>query len=226
MILMALSFLAKLLLTGSLKFEDGEITLRSSNFIMMPALFISEITNNYLEKNRLYILYLLSWICGFLATNRIVKDFKLDTSDKVYSLTMNIMEAAGIGLYKTHEYFSGRYTHFIIYRNPFAKWFKQYGEPIDYFISGVSAGGGCFVHKSLCQNIEIRCIAKGDKYCEFLTGTEKELKSRGLWEIVKERYKFEQIYPIQKFVYENIDKIDEKILVNKALEMIKKVEEK
>ena len=220
---MALSFLAKLLLTGNLKFEEGKVRLRNLNFVMIPTVFIYELTNYYFKKKP-YLFYLISWICGFLGVNRIVKDFKLDTPDKIYTIAMNIYEVAGIGLYKTHEYYPGRYTHFIIHENPFAKWFEKYKEPVDYFISGTSAGGGCFVHKSLCQNVEIKCIAKGDKYCEFITGTEKELKSRGLWDIVEEKYNYNKIYPIQKFLYENIDKIDEKTLVNKLLEMIEEID--
>lgn len=220
---MALSFLAKLLLTKKLRFKDGKIELESLNFFMVPTLFIHEITDYFLEKDELQLLYLLSWICGFVATHHIVKDLKLDRSDKVYTVTMNIMEAAGIGLYKTHEYYPGRYTHFIIYENPFGKWFKRYGSAVDYFISGVSAGGGCFVHKALVQNIEIKCIAKGDPYCEFFTVTEEEAKKRGWWEIIKERYQLEKIFPIQKFVYENIEKMSEKELVNNVLERIKEI---
>ncbi len=220
---MALSFLAKLLLTGNLKFENGEIKLKGMNLIMLPSIHLYNLTKYFLEKNKLYVLYLISWLSGLFVTYNLIKIFRPKNPEQIYSLGMDFVEGIGIGIYKTHEYYPGRYTHFIIYNNPFAKWFEPHQKPIDYFISGIMAGGGCFVHDSLCQNIELKCIAKGDNCCEFLTGTKEELERRKLWEIVEERYNLKEILPIQEVAYKNIDKSDEKELVNELLKMVAKL---
>ena len=206
MIDMALSFMAKLILSGKLKFEDGSIRLKDTYLTLAPSLFISEIIKNYFETGRGYILYLLSWIGGFLTVRSVIKLFNATTPEQIYNIGMNLGESIGIGLYKTHDYFPGRYTHFIINNNPFSKWFGKSDHPMDFYISGAMVGGGCFVHNALCQNVELKCIAKGDLYCEFLTGTEKELKSRGLWDIAKERYRLDDILPIQRYAYNNVGK--------------------
>ena len=119
---------------------------------------------------------------------------------------MDLGEAMGIGLYKTHDYYPGRYTHFEIHNNPFLKYIdpkRKSKEPVDYFISGAMAGGGCFVHKSICQNVETKCQAMGGDICDFLTGTEKELKNRGLWSIAVKRYDLKKILPIQMDIFKN-----------------------
>lgn len=224
MIRMSLNFLAKLLLTKQLKIGEGEIKLKYINLIMIPSIFLYKLTKYYIENNKLNLLYLLGWICGFFVMNDLIKIFKPKSVEQIYRLGMDFAESVGIGIYKTHNYYPGRYTYFIIYNNPFAKWFEKFQEPVDYFISGIMAGGGCFVHKSICQNIELKCIAKGDKFCEFLTGTENELKNRNLWEIVEKRYNLQQIYPIQKFVYNNINKMEEKILLNNVIKKLSEVE--
>jgi len=46
-------------------------------------------------------------------------------------------------------------------------------------------------------------MAMGHDVCEFLTGTEKELKDRGLWDIAKERYKLNKIYALQDDIFKN-----------------------
>ncbi len=221
---MGMTFFAKLLLTGQLKFKDGTIELKNIYLTMLPSFFIYEIMRDYIERKKGHILYLISWIAGFITDYQVFEIFKPQSVEQKYSLGMNLGEAMGIGLYKTHEYYPGRYTHFIIHENPFTKWFKKMDEPVDYFIAGAMGGGGCFIHNSITQCIEAKCVAKGDPYCEFITATEEELKNRGLWESVKERYRLEKIFPIQKFVYENVGKIDEKELVNKVLEMVEELE--
>jgi len=215
--------MAKLILSGNLKFSEGMIRLKDTYLTLAPSLFIAEIIKNYIVMKKGYILYLLSWIGGFLTVKSVITLFKAKSAEQIYNVGMQLGESIGIGLYKTHDYYPGRYTHFIINNNPFSKWFGKTNNVMDYYISGAMAGGGCFVHNSLCQNVELKCIAKGDPHCEFLTGTERELKDRGLWDVVKQRYKIDEILPVQKYVYNNVDKIDESVLVRNALEMIEKL---
>jgi len=201
---MALGLLAKLIMTRQLRFEDGQIELKGIRMTLVPAFFVGELTRYFYDQKRLYRLYLLSWLMGFKLVGMIKEQFNLDTPSKVYNFGMDLAEAEGIGLYKTYDYMPGRYTHFVIADNPFLKYLKDVNtdEPIDYFISGGMGGGGCFVHQQLTQNIETKCILRGDAHCDFLTGTEDELKKRGLWDEVRRRYILDKIYPLQKRFYD------------------------
>ena len=203
---MVMGLLMKLIVSKRLRFDDGLISLGDMHMNLVPSIFLSELTKYYLDKNELEKLYILSWLAGFTTVRRVVKEFGFTNADEIYGVGMNFTEAMGIGLYKTHDYYPGRYTHFIIKNNPFLghlKLPKKRKEPIDYFISGAMGGGGCFVHKTVCQNVEVKCMSMGHKICEFLTGTEKELKSRKLWKTAEKRYNLKKYLPFQKDVYKN-----------------------
>jgi len=220
---MVMTLLMKLLISKKLRFDEGLITLEGMNLNLLPSLFISELMKYYLDKKEMYKLYMLSWLWGFSIVKKIVKEFNLKTSDEIYSVGMDLGEALGFGLYKTHDYYPGRYTHFIIKNNPFIKHIQinKIKEPIDYFISGCMAGGGCLVHNTVCQNVEIRCMATGSEVCEFLTGTEKELKKRNLWDKALERYNLRKIYTLQKDIFKNYDENNSKEFVKKVIDKLK-----
>lgn len=201
---MAMGLLAKLLMTRQLKFEGGHIDLKNIYMSLIPCFFIGEMTRYFHNEKKLHHLYLISWLWGFVLVGQVKNRFKLDTPAKAYTLGMNLAEAMGIGIYKTHDYVPGRYTHFAISNNPYLDSTKgiETTEPIDYFISGCMGGGGCHVHDQLCQNVEVQCRLKGDSVCDFITGTEKELKDRNLWEIARQRYHLDESLPLLKRFYD------------------------
>jgi len=219
---MVMGLLAKLLMTQQLKFGDGVIALKDIHMTLVPAFFIGELTKYFLDEKKLPEFYLISWLWGFVLVGQVKTKFALKTPAQVYSLGMELGEAMGIGLYKTHDYLPGRYTHFIINNNPYTRYMGdvEKKEPLDYFIAGSMAGGGCHVHDQLCQNIELKCTLRGDDVCEFITGTEKELKDRGLWEETVQRYGLEKIYPLQKKFYENYSEGNEAKLMDEILKEI------
>ena len=211
----------KMLMTKQLKFEGGNISLKNITMTLMPSFLTAEITKYFMKENNMPKLYLLSWYWGFVLVKQVDQKFNLKKSDEIYSLGMELGEAMGIGIYKTHDYYPGRYTHFVIPNNPFMKYFTPEDKskgPIDYFISGCMAGGGCHVHSALCQNVEIKCQATGNQECEFLTATEKELKDRGLWDIAVQRYDLNNIMPIQKEIYEEYSESNEAKLLSKIVD--------
>jgi len=207
-------------MTHQLKMEEGTISLRDIKMTLLPAFVVTLLTDYFYRKKELWKLYFILWFAGFVTIDEIKTIYNMKKPDQVYSFGMNLGEAMGIGIYKTHDYYPGRYTHFIIPNNPFLEYLPRDIEkmPIDYFIAGTMAGGGCLVHNSVCQCIELRCKWAGGGTCEFLTGTEKELKSRNLWRIAYKRYNLKKIYPLQKFVFENFGKIKLSSLTNKVME--------
>jgi hypothetical protein len=200
---MVMGLLAKLLMTKQLKFENGVIELKGTYLALIPSFFIAELTKYYRNTNNLHKFYMLAWYWGFVLVRSIACSFKLKTQDQIYSVGMDLGEAMGLGLYKTHDYYPGRYTHFVVKTNPIKKYFvdEKIVEPLDVFVSGAMAGGGCLVHKQVCQNVETKCIIKGDAECDFITGTEQELRNRNLWDIALKRYKLDKILPLQTKIF-------------------------
>ncbi len=220
---MVMGLLAKLLLTKQLQFKDGLISLKDLTMTLLPSVFIGELTEYFVNQKKIPKLYMLSWFWGFILVKKVKEDFKLKTPEDVYTLGMDLGEALGIGLYKTHDYYPGRYTHFVITNNPYLKYLsaKKYkGHKVDHFISGCMAGGGCLVHNSVCQNIETKCKMAGDEVCDFLTGTEKELKTRKLWDEVYKLYNLKKLYPLQKEVFETHNKNNETELLTKIMDTL------
>ena len=216
-----MGLLAKLLLTKQLQFKDGIINFKELTMSLLPSVLIGELTEYFLKEKKIPRLYMISWYWGYILVRHVVREFKLKKPEDIYSLGMDLGEALGIGLYKTHDYYPGRYTHFVISNNPFLKYLspKKYkGQCVDAFISGCMAGGGCFVHNAVCQNIETKCKMRGDSVCDFLTGTEQELKNRGLWERTYELYNLEKIYPLQKEIFNNYTDAQESKMLEKIID--------
>lgn len=220
---MVMGLLAKLLITHQLKMEKGVISVKDITMTLIPSFFVGELTKYFLKEKKLPRLYLLSWYWGYVLVRQVRDKFGLKTPDEIYRLGMDLGEAMGIGLYKTHDYYPGRYTHFVIPNNPYLKYLiTEKGKgPVDHFISGCMGGGGCLVHDSVCQNIELKCKLAGQEHCEFLTGTEKELKKRGLWDAVVERYDLDQIYPLQKEIFKNYSEGREAELLDSVMSGLK-----
>lgn len=224
---MVMGLLLKLMMTKQLKFEDGLIAIKNINLNLLPSFFISELMTYAIDKKdkqEMSRLYFLSWYWGFDLVKKVDEAFGLKKPEEIYEFGMSLGEAMGIGLYKTHDYYPGKYTHFIIDNNPFLKYMKfdkNQSEPVDYFIAGTMAGGGCMVHNAVCQNVELSCQAMGAKSCEFITGTEKELKQRKLWDIAVERYNLDILYPLQKKIFNGYhSKGDRDVLMDEVMETL------
>lgn len=220
-----MGLLAKLLMTKQLKFENGVIDLKGTYLTLLPSFFIAELIKYHRDKGSLYKLYMLSWYWGFVLVRATVNSFNLKTQDQIYSIGMDLGEAMGLGLYKTHDYYPGRYTHFVIKTNPISKYFKdeKINETLDIFVSGAMGGGGCLVHKAVCQNIETKCMIKGDSQCDFLTGTEKELTDRKLWDLTYTKYKLDKLLPLQEKIFNEFSEEKEAELSTYVIDKLNKM---
>ncbi len=203
---MVMALLAKLLMTKQLKFEGGYIDMKNITMTLVPTFFISELTKYFNNKNEMDKFYFISWYWGYVLVRKINEKFSLKTPEQMYSFGMDMAEAMGIGLYKTHDYSPGKYTHFTI-NSPYIPFLADMKnkKSVDHFIAGAMAGGGSLVHGSVCQNIEINCQIQNNKNCEFITGTETELRKRGLWDEAMSRYNLDKYYPLQKEIFNQYD---------------------
>lgn len=209
-----------MLMTGQLKFENGMILIKNNTFNMLPSHLVAELTKYFDSKKKLTELYLLVWCAGYIVVKNLVDEFNLKTSDEIYGLGMDFAEMMGIGLYKTHTYEAGKFTHFEI-ESPYVKFFdKKDKKPVDHFIAGAMGGGGCLVHKSVCQCLELWCMIQGKSRCNFLTATESEFKRRKLWSEVEKRYEIKSILPIQQHIFEKYNGKNEEEMMDKLNEFL------
>ncbi|MEA2003538.1 MAG: hypothetical protein U9O53_01110 [archaeon] len=203
--------------------EDGKILIKDIPFILLPSFFIEELSIYFIKNKKIPQLYMLAWFWGYVFTDQIKNRFNLQKPDEIYRIGMDLIEAMGIGLYKTHNYKLGRYTNFTIPNNPFVQKIDMSTlkkQHFDYFISGFMAGGGSHVHNQPCQCIELLCRVNGDTKCDFLTGTEKELKSRKLWSTAVKRYDLKTIYPIQKKIFNRCSDENKEIILSEIMNLI------
>jgi predicted hydrocarbon binding protein len=216
------TLMLKLLATGKLSISEGQLSLGDTSFNLLPAVFLSTLTEQYHESGELHKLYLISWLWGYDTVQSVKRNLGLDEPEEVYKVGMDFAQDMGIGLYDTHDYHPGRYTRFKIETNPYFKHLKheKFDKPIDYIIAGAMAGGGSHVHEDVCQTVELKCMIVGNEVCDFLTGTEEELKDRGLWSKAEERYDLEKILEFQKDVYANYEKSNSEEFVEKLVQLL------
>ncbi len=163
--------------TGQIEFKQGEIDLAGNPVTMTPLGIIKEITLKMDEdidfRNQIYM---YGWKASFKFMYNTTIKYKLKTPQDRYTWAMNIVSMAGLGDFKTLEFFPGNFTHFNVIHNPLTKILYPRKFPIDHFLRGINAGGGAVVHDKIVNCIELNCAAVngGDK-CEFLTGTSEHI---------------------------------------------------
>lgn len=219
------TLMLKLLATGKISISEGQLTFGNESFNLLPAIFLSTLTEKYHDNEELHKLYLISWLWGYDTVQTVKQNLGVEDPDEIYKVGMDFAQDMGIGLYDTHDYHPGRYTSFKIESNPYFRHMNQekYEKPIDYIIAGAMGGGGSHVHEDVCQTVELKCMIVGNEVCDFLTGTKEELGDRGLWESAEERYELEKMLEFQKDVLENYQKSNSEKFVDKLVKLLNEI---
>ncbi len=168
--------LSKLLISGKLKFENGEIILFDEPFAFVPMASLVQMTRDAIKKDKRAIndLYFYGWVYGFVVTLGMVKKFKLKKFEERYKVSMDIASLCGFGDYKTLSFKPG-HSHYKVFKNPFALEFYPSKTPIDHYLRGMNAGGGTIVHEQIINCIEFECAAMNGKYCLFDNVNKEEM---------------------------------------------------
>lgn len=200
---MAFYYLAKLIAKKDLRIEKGHIKLKESDLTLIPSHQITIETKYHLKANSMPQYYLKNWMWGLRFAYAVTKQLHLNNPEEVFHRGMDLIENMGLGVDHDCAHEVGKFTQFSISDNPYLVKAGSFdsSQPLDYFISGLAAGEGCLVHGNLVQNIELECRLSGSKACKFLSGTEDELKRRGLWNLVENRYSIDKILPLQTKYY-------------------------
>ena len=164
--------LSKLMISGKLKFKEGEIDVFDEPFAFVHMASIMQMTKDVMEKYQkgdkqpLQDLYFYGWVYGFVTTLAMIKKFKLKIFEERYKVSMDIAALCGFGDYKTLSFIRG-HAHFKVIKNPFALLFHPCNDLVDHYLRGMNAGGGTLVHEQIINCIEFECAAKNGSYCIF-----------------------------------------------------------
>jgi predicted hydrocarbon binding protein len=164
-------FMQKLILARQIKFEEGKVEILNQPMVISPAwafaYLLKSATNPEEIGKLIYEGTKLATKDGM--ANKVKKEKKLEGIE----LTRWIMQSgslAGWGKLSLREFDDKTCTAKVISENSaIAKLYGKSNCPVDHAIRGFSAGTACIVFgREDIEAIETKCIATGDKICEFL----------------------------------------------------------
>ncbi|MFH1752018.1 MAG: hypothetical protein ABH821_03730 [archaeon] len=161
------AFLSKLLVTGKLKFKEGSIVAFDEPFALVPMTSIKSMTDDAIQEGKKGIndLYFYGWVFGYIVTKKLINTYHLKKFEERYKISMDIASLTGFGDYKTSEFERGKFSHFKIFKNPFALEYYPSKTFVDHYLRGMNAGGGSLVHETLMDCVEFECTAVNGKFC-------------------------------------------------------------
>jgi len=168
------SFFKKLLLSRMVEIDDGEFKLFHTNFFLGSVKGHMFMREEMKKRKNLDILYSFGeWI-----SKDILDYFKRIGGGREESMKfwLNMINLTGFGEIEILEINSKKRHAVVKCRNsPIAKEYlkSKKTDMVDEILSGIIAGffGEWFDTKVVCN--EIRCIAKGNKYCQFVVRAQK-----------------------------------------------------
>jgi len=161
-----LDIFSKLLLHKKLKFEKGQIILLEQNVSIIPLEYLINLHKTLGVNENL--LYKSAKVMGFNWFTNMYKSFKIDRHD-VLDWGVKILSVAGWGDIKVVKIDRTKKVYQVEAHNSSEA--LAYGKsdlPKDHFIRGCFAAGGTVIFDTACDCVEKNCIAKGDKFCEFI----------------------------------------------------------
>ena len=158
--------LSKLLLTGKMNFQIGQISMFGDPMLIISASSLKKMTDDAMAggKRAIMDLYLQGWIYGFKITNDMTKQLGLKKFEERYSVSMDIISLIGFGDYHSKACNRGNASWHIL-RNPFAMQYYKTDKVVDHYLRGVNAGGGTIVQENIMYCVEYECCAQNGQYC-------------------------------------------------------------
>ena len=183
-----LKWLSKLLISGNLKFENGQMVLLGEKVFIVPVnYFVEDTEKTFDDKKKMMDIYWASWTAGYRIMKTFVKKYKLRKFEERYKIAMDVLQLAGMGHYETIEFKNKEFTYFKTRNNPLPRKLYPQKFPVCHFIRGANAGGGTWVHEKIMNGIEEKCEAQNKNVCVFLNGTTEVLKKRIKGDMIKQQ---------------------------------------
>ncbi|MBI3412545.1 MAG: hypothetical protein HY051_00500 [Candidatus Aenigmarchaeota archaeon] len=164
-----------LLAHKQLQFEEGSIKLLGQNVVIFPFDNLFSIQKIIEDGNKTQELYLASKELGKNWIKNLFKFYKMDTIQEQAHWGERVFTLAGMGKMKVVTWNTkDSTTIYRAYESTTAKYYGNVDRPVCHIPRGWFAGASStFFNKDL-DGMEVKCMSKGDKYCEFFIGP-KEL---------------------------------------------------
>ncbi len=168
----------KLIFSKELSFEEGKITMLRGRLIMIPIhIFVSI----YKELQKLKgvdedkFMYEIGKQEGIYWINELKKKYTMKPDD-MFKWGMHSMSLAGWAKFKIIKVDLIKRDHaiYIAYDSAFSSFLGRTGKLSDPLIAGFFGGGGSVIYNKSLVCKEVKCISKGDPYCEFIVKKSKE----------------------------------------------------
>lgn len=160
---------AQLLLHKQLRFEEGNIKLLEQNVVIFPFENLFSIQKILEDSKKTYELYLSSKELGKDWIKNLLKSYKMDTIKAQSEWGEKVFTLAGMGKMKVIKWDTKK--SLMIYRaydSIMAKYYGNTGHCVCHIPRGWFAGASCVFFKKDVDAVEIKCLSKGDDFCEFL----------------------------------------------------------
>ncbi|MFH1751901.1 MAG: 4-vinyl reductase [archaeon] len=179
-------FAAKLLMTKSLEFKDGEISLLKNPALLLPVNVVCSMIHELIQEDNYAVAYHMIYSgtkLGVISySHELVKNFHLKKQE-LMKIFLQIAALAGYGKIdvKNVDY---KLKRAIIHatESPVAQTYvKEYGRSkffVDVINAGFFAGVFSILFEENVDCIELKCIARGDSECEFIVDSPTKISIR------------------------------------------------
>jgi predicted hydrocarbon binding protein len=169
----------ELLAHKQLKFEEGYIILFDQSGLMVPVITLVEIQKLLEKIEKENIFYYGAKSSGAEWIRRIFKLYKMDTIEEQANWGEKTFTLAGNGKMKVIKWDVKKSTMiYRVYESAISKVYGKTDHAVDQIPRGWFAGASCIFFNKDVDAVEVKCMAKGDEYCEFIVKPKTEFDFR------------------------------------------------
>ncbi|MEM2136187.1 MAG: 4-vinyl reductase, partial [Candidatus Jordarchaeaceae archaeon] len=153
--------------------KQGYIELMGNRIVFLGGDYLSFILKNlfkiYGYENIYQQIYLLEKERGSSFFYPLAKEFKLSDLKDVLTYYFKILTLRGLGSYEIVEFDPDEgFLRFRVFDDPICSQLKDLGKPAGVIIAGTIAGTVEKYTGREYESQEVKCLAKGDEYCEYI----------------------------------------------------------
>jgi predicted hydrocarbon binding protein len=168
----------KLFLNKQVKFADGRLELMGIRDCFTPLLTYMEIQKALIRSGQSELIYQSSKKASFSWLKKLGGLFEGLTQSKAINLGIDIIELSGWGQLALEKIdYAEKTAVFRVVDSTLARNYGISKESIDFMMCGLLAGGLSYILKEDLDCFEVKCLAKGDKFCSFLVGKKEKIRS-------------------------------------------------
>ncbi|VVB61331.1 V4R domain protein [uncultured archaeon] len=161
---------SKLMLHKQLEFEEGSIKLLGQNVVIFPFENLFSMQKIIEESGKTIELYSAAKELGKSWIKGLFKAYKMNTIEEQAEWGEKVFTLAGLGKMKVVEWNAkDSIMVYRVYDSIIAQHSGKVGHAVCHIQRGWFAGASCVFFGKDIDGIEVKCLSKGDAYCEFIT---------------------------------------------------------